>query len=179
MTSSQKTPLAAWSLLLSQRQEFLISHLAQVPVTTNQKVTHEMRDEVLSSVGVQDMDTSGYQLSDLIDVQFDCRNDQHDLDAVFSPGTVTSFLPTAFDDLEKGGSAGNFILLEEEGDEENFPPTTPVSERPTRSTALLRSRPFGRRIESIPDIFSRKIVWICFTLFVLWHNLYLTCLILS
>ena len=30
----------------------------------------EMRDEVLSSVGAQDMDKSGYQVSDLDDVEF-------------------------------------------------------------------------------------------------------------
>ena len=70
--SSQENPLAAWSLLLSQTQQFLNNHLARVPVTPNQQGTHEMRDEVLSSVGVQDMDTSGYQVSaaDLDDVEF-------------------------------------------------------------------------------------------------------------
>ena len=34
--SSQEIPLAAWSLLLSQSQQFLNNHLAQVPVTPNQ-----------------------------------------------------------------------------------------------------------------------------------------------
>ena len=32
---SQESPLAAWSLLLFQRQEFLNNHLARVPVTLN------------------------------------------------------------------------------------------------------------------------------------------------
>ena len=45
--SSQESPLAAWSLLLSQRQEFLNNHLARVPVTPNQQGTDEMRDELL------------------------------------------------------------------------------------------------------------------------------------
>ena len=49
--SSQEIPLAAWSLLWSQRQDFLNNHLARVLVTLNQQGTHEMRDEVLSSVG--------------------------------------------------------------------------------------------------------------------------------
>ena len=62
---SQGIPLAAWNLLLSQRQEFSNNHLARVPVTPNEQGTHEMRDEVLSSVGAQDMDTIGYQVSDL------------------------------------------------------------------------------------------------------------------
>ena len=49
--SSQKIPLAAWQLLLSQRQDFLNNHLARVPITPNQEGTMEMRDEVFSSVG--------------------------------------------------------------------------------------------------------------------------------
>ena len=69
--SSQEIPLAAWSLLLSQRQHFMNNHLAAVAVTTNQQGTHETREEVLSSVGAQDMDTSGYQVSaDLDEVEF-------------------------------------------------------------------------------------------------------------
>ena len=68
---SQENLLAAWSLLLSQRQQFLNNHLLQVPVTPNQQRTQEMSDEVLSSVGAQDMDTSRYQVSaDLEDVEF-------------------------------------------------------------------------------------------------------------
>ena len=67
---SQELPLAAWSLLLSQRQQFLNNHLARILVTPNQQRTHEMRDEVLSSVGAQDMDTNGYQVfADLEDVE--------------------------------------------------------------------------------------------------------------
>ena len=75
--SSHEIPLAAWSLLLSEIQQFLNNHLAQVPVTPNQQGTHEMRDEVLSSVGAQEsLDTSGYQVSaDLDDVEFYWEND--------------------------------------------------------------------------------------------------------
>ena len=45
---SQEIPLAAWSLLLSQKQQFLNNHLARVPVTPNQQGTHGMRDEFFS-----------------------------------------------------------------------------------------------------------------------------------
>ena len=48
---SQEIPLAAWQLLLSQRQDFLDNHLPRVPITQNQEGTMEMRHEVLSSVG--------------------------------------------------------------------------------------------------------------------------------
>ena len=159
INSSQEFPLATWSLLMSQRQQFSNNRLARVPVTPNQQETHEMRDEVLSNVGAQeDLDTSGYQMSaDLNDVEFYWENDQLDVEAVFRPGIDTTFSPTASDDLEMGGSAENPILLDEEEDKENSPPTTttPVSERPTQPPALLRSRPFGTRIETVPKYLYR------------------------
>ena len=65
LAKSPKIPLAAWSLLLSQRQDFLNIHLARVSITPNQQATMEMRDEAVPSVGAQDMDTSEYQVSDL------------------------------------------------------------------------------------------------------------------
>ena len=153
--SSQEIPLAGWSLLFSQRQQFLINHLARVPVTRSQQGTHELRDEVLSSVGAQEgLDTSGYQVSgDLDHVEFYWENDQLDVHAVFRPSLDIPFSPTAFDDLELGCSEENPILLDEEEDKENSAPptTTPVSERPTRLPALLRSCPFGTRTENVPD----------------------------
>ena len=70
--SSQEILLAASRLLLSQRQQLLNNHLVRVPVNPIQQGTHEMRDEVLLSVGAQGgLDTSGYQLSaDPDDVEF-------------------------------------------------------------------------------------------------------------
>ena len=68
--SSQEIFLAAWSSLLSQTQDFLNNHLPQVPIRPNQQGTMEMRDEVLSSVGLQNMDTSGVKASDMEDIEF-------------------------------------------------------------------------------------------------------------
>ena len=68
--SSQEIPLAAWHLLLSQKQDFLDNHLPRVPITQNQEGTMEMRDEVLSSVRGQNLDTSSYQVSDLEEREF-------------------------------------------------------------------------------------------------------------
>ena len=93
------------------------NHLARVPVTPNQQGTHEVRDEVLSSVGAQEgLDTSGYQVSsaDPDVVEFYWENDQKDVDAVFRPDIDTPFSPTAFGDLKIGGSAEKPILLDEE-----------------------------------------------------------------
>ena len=118
-----------------------------------------MREEVLSSVGAQDLDTSSYQVSDLEDIEFNWEKSQLDMDSVFRPGIDTPFSPTVFDDLlMSDGSVGNPIVLEEEEeDKENTAPTTPVSERPTEPPRLLRSRAFGTRIEKVPDYVYRNL----------------------
>ena len=77
------------------------------------------------------MDTSGYQVSHVDDVEVYWENDQMVVVAVFRPGNDTLFSPIAFEDLEMGGSAENPILLNEEEDKKNSPPKTPVTERQT------------------------------------------------
>ena len=67
----------------------------------------EMRDEVLSRVGAQDLDTSSYQVSDLEHVEFNWENSQLDMDAVFRPGKETPFSPTTFDNFSMEGSVEN------------------------------------------------------------------------
>ena len=98
--SSSETLVAAGSLLLSQRQQFLYNHLAPNPINLNQQGTHEMRDEVLSSADAQEgLNTSGHQVSDdLDDVEFNWEDDQLDVNAVLRPGIDTSSSPTAFVD---------------------------------------------------------------------------------
>ena len=97
--SSQEIHIAAWQLLLSQRQDFLNNHLARVPITPNQEGTIEMGEEVLSSVGAQNFDTSSYQVSDLEDIEINWKDSQLDMDAVFRPSIDTPFSSTTFDDL--------------------------------------------------------------------------------
>ena len=152
---SQEIPLAAWQMLLSQRQNFLNNHLARVPITPNQEGTMEMRDEVLSKVGAQDLDTSSYQVSDLEDIEFNWEDSQLEMDAVFRPGIDTPFSPTTFDDFLMGdGSVENPIVLDEEEDKENAP-STPESVRPTELPRLQRNRAFGARMENVPDYVFR------------------------
>ena len=158
--SSQEIARAAWQLLLSQRQDFLNNHLAQVPITPNQQGTFEMREKILPSVGVQDLDTSSYQVSDLEDIVFNWENLQLVMHAVFRPGIDTPFSRTTFDDLLIGdGSVENPIVLDEEEGKENAPspPTTPESVRPTETPRLQRSRAFGARMEKVPDYVFRKL----------------------
>ena len=152
--SSLEIPLAAWSLLLSQRQEFLNNHLHRVPITPNQQGTFEMREEVLSSVGAQDTDTRGYELSDLEDIEFRWEDPAVDMDSVYRPGIDTPFSPSIFDDFQmEGSTAANPIIVNDEEDKENSAPTTstPESERPTEPPRLMRSRPFGTRLENVPE----------------------------
>ncbi len=89
--SSRDIPLAAWSLLLSERQEFLINHLPPVTITPNQQGILEMRGEVLSSVGAQDTDTRRYELSDLEDFEISWEDPAVDMDSVYRPGIDTPF----------------------------------------------------------------------------------------
>ena len=159
--SSQQIPLAAWSLLLSQKQQILNNHLARVPVTPNHQGTHQMMDNVLSSVGAQEgLDRSGHQVSaDLDDLEFYWENDQPDVGAVFRPGIDTPSSPTAFDDL-RWEIQRKTPFCSTKRKREISPPTTtktPVSERPTRHPLLLRSRPFGTRIENVPDYLYRSL----------------------
>ena len=98
-----------------------------------------MREEVLSSVGAQDLDTSSYQLTDLEDIEFNWENS--DLDAVFRPCIDNPFSPITFDDLSMERSVEIPILLDEEEDQVNSAPTTtttPMTERPTEPTRLPR-----------------------------------------
>ena len=121
----------------------------------------EMRDEVLSSVGAQDLDTSSYQVSDLEDIEFNWEISQLDMDAVFRPGIDTPFSPTTFDDFSMEGSVENPIVLDEEEDKENAPPPpaprTPEFFKSMEPPMLQTSRVFGARIENVPDYVFRNL----------------------
>ena len=152
--SSLEFPLAAWSWLLSQRQEFLDNHLALVSITSNQQGTFEMREKVLSSVGRQDTDTRGYELSDLEDIEFSWEDPAADMDSVYRLGTASPFSPSIFNNFQmEGSTAANPRIVDDEEDKENSAPTTttPETERPTEPTRLLKSRPFGTPLENVPD----------------------------
>ena len=66
--------------------------------------------------------------------------------------------------LEMESLAKNRILIEEEQDKKNFLPlpSFPVSERPTQPLTVMRSHPFGTRIQNVPDFYCYKFVWIVF-----------------
>ena len=55
----------------------------------------------------------------------------------------------------EGSTAANPIVVDDEEDKENSAPTTttitPESEGPTEPPRLLRSRPFGTRLENVTE----------------------------
>ena len=71
------------SLWLSHGKDILINLLARIPITPNQESTLEMRDEILSCVGAQTMDTSGHQVSNRGDDEFHWEDPNLDINAVF------------------------------------------------------------------------------------------------
>ena len=107
--SSPEVPLVTWSLLLSQRQEFLNNHPARIPFTSKQQGTLEMRDELYSSIDAQDIGTSKYQMSDLEVIEFHWEDPELSMDAPFRPGIDTPFPPSTFDDFEIGSMTENPI----------------------------------------------------------------------
>ena len=105
-------------------------------------------------------ETSGCHVSDLDDVEFCWENDQLEAHAVFRPGIDTPLSPSFSNDFEMASMAEKLILVDEEqGKENSCPPppfpTTPASERPTLPLVLMRSCPFGTRIENVPNYVYR------------------------
>ena len=123
-------------------------------MTPNQQGTVQMREEVLSSVGAQDTNSRGYELSDLEDIEFSWEDPAVDMHSVYRSGIDTAFSSSIFDDFQMEGSTTvNQIIVDDEEDKENSAPTTtttPESERPTQSPRLVRSCPFGTRLENMP-----------------------------
>ena len=112
--SSLEILLTAWSLLLSQRQDFLDNHLFGDPITPNQQGTFEMREEVLSSVGAQNTDSRGYEVSNLEDIDISWEDPAVDMDSVYRPGIDTPFFPSIFDNFQmEGSNAANPIIVDD------------------------------------------------------------------
>ena len=119
-----------------------------------------MREELLSSVGGQHTDTRGYELSDLEGTEFSWEDPAEDMDSVHRPGIDTPFSPSIFDDFQmEGTTAANPMIIDDEEDKENSAPTTstPKFERPTEPPRLLRSRPFGTRLDNVPEYVYRTL----------------------
>ena len=149
---TRNTP-SSLAITLVSKTRLLNNLLARVPFTPNQEGTLEMRDEVLSSVGAQDLDTSSYQVSDFEDIEFNWENSQFDMDAVFRPGIDNPFFPTTFDNLSMEGSFENPIVLDEEEDKENAPLSNNTRVCQTHGTSqATKKSPFWNK--------NRKCSWL-------------------
>ena len=119
-----------------------------------------MKEKVLSSVGAQDTDTRGYELSDLEDIEFSWEDPAVEKDNVYRPGIDTPFYPSIFHNFQmEESTAANPIIVDKEEDKENSAPTTstPESERPTEPPRRLTSCPFRTRLENVPDSVYRTL----------------------
>ncbi len=64
-----------------------------------------MRFEVLSSMGAQELDRSGNEVSDLDDAEFPWNYPDLKIDKVFPPSLNITFSITIFNDFEMGSTA--------------------------------------------------------------------------
>ena len=78
----------------------------------------EMRDEVLSSVGAPDMDKSGYQVSNLDDIEIFWEDTDLNMDRVFQTCIQNDFSSSNFFSFEMGSMAKNPSLFDEKQDKE-------------------------------------------------------------
>ena len=90
---SQETPLTAWFVAVPNTRIY-DNHLPRDAITPNQQGTIEMREELLFSVGAQDKDRRGYELSDLEDIELSWEDPAVDMDGVYRPGIDTPFSRT-------------------------------------------------------------------------------------
>ena len=103
------------------------------------------------------MERSDYEQPNSEDIEIFWENPQLKVVALSTQKkTATIFLSTAFENSEMGALVENPNLLDKEGDYNNLPPITPVSERPNRPPALLRSCPFRTRIQNVSDFVYRS-----------------------
>ena len=114
-----------------------------------------MKEEVPASARAQYRSISGYEVSDMADIELSCKKLQLEMHAVFRPGIDTPFSPTSFNNLEMGeaGPPENTLVLDVEEGKGNPPPSTPVSERPTELLTLAISHLSRRLVSNVPEFF--------------------------
>ena len=115
----------------------------------------EMRDEVLSSEGAQDLDSSSYQISDLEDIEFNWEKSHLDMDTVFRLGIDNPFPPTTFDNLSmRAGSIENPFVLDEQQDKGS---SSPLSSESHKTSQAKETSPLWTRRKNVPDYVFRKL----------------------
>ena len=82
----------------------------------------ELRDEVLSSIGAQEMDTNGYPMSNMEDIGFHWKVLDMNMDTLFWPGQDNIFSLLTSTDFGMGSRPENWILINNEVDRKNSSP---------------------------------------------------------
>ena len=145
-------------MLFSQEQEVLNNYSARNLITLNMRGTHEIRDAPLWSVRAQNMDTTGYKLSDLEETEFRLEDLDLNMDWIFGPGIDPPFSRSTCIDFQIGSETESPNLIDEVEDNENSHPTTLVTEKPTRPVALVMRLSFKMRKKLLLIIF----IEVCF-----------------
>ena len=96
------------------------------------------------------MDTSGYQVTDLEDIEFVFEDPDLNIDAVFRPGIDTPFSLSNFNVFEMFSLAENPIVIGKGLGKENSSNNSSLR-RPTQHPVKKRSRTFETRVENTPD----------------------------
>ena len=82
------------------------------------------------------MDKNGHQVSNMKEIEFQWEGPDLNMHAVIRRGIETPFAPST-NSFELGSLTEDPIMIDEVRDKEfSPPPTTPVSERPTRRLPL-------------------------------------------
>ena len=152
--SLKKSPPVAWNLLLQQTHDILSHHLVRIPITPTQQVTHAIRDEVFSTVRAQEMNTSGYQVSYMEEIEGHWEDLDLNMYAVFRLAMNYPFSHSNFNVFEIGSVAESLIPLNTEEDKEKSPgpQTTPVSERPNQPLSWWKNAPSVQEVNMFPNI---------------------------
>ena len=134
--------------MLSLKQKllkFLTNLLARVSKTERQKRIIELRADVLSSVGAQEIKKAG--IRSLIRQTLSFTGKIFNWTCLQSVDQAETLpLPSGFNDLDRNSRAENRILIVEDEDVEYSPPTTPI----TKWQPLMENRP----VETITWNFS-------------------------
>ena len=126
-----------------QRQDIFNDNLVEVQIISNQREPIAMRDEVLLvNVGGQEIDSSGYHVSDLGNIEFHWGDPDINKNTVLRPSKNNVFSHSTFSDFEMFLVAENFIVIDDEEDKVNSLPQNSVFLCPSKPPRLPRSHDF-------------------------------------
>ena len=118
------------------------NELARFPLTHKQQGKLRRRDEKLSSIGAQEMETGGYQVSDLEEFRCHWEDLDFSMKTNLRRGVDTTCSPSTINDVHIGSMAGNPIPIDEKENKANSAPDaiTAVCEQLNECPEMLTKR---------------------------------------